>query len=39
MYENMEMRAVYGEIMEKLMNEDENIVVIDADLARANGTL
>jgi len=39
MYENMEMRAVYGEIMEKLMTEDENIVVIDADLARANGTL
>ncbi len=39
MYENMEMRAVFGEIVEKMMAEDEKIVVIDADLARANGTL
>lgn len=39
MYENMEMRQVFGDALEKLMIEDENIVVIDADLARANGTL
>lgn len=39
MYENMEMRQVFGEMLEKMMTEDETIVVIDADLARANGTL
>lgn len=39
MYENMEMRQVFGDALEKLMTADENIVVIDADLARANGTL
>lgn len=35
----MEMRAVFGSELEKLMTENENIMVIDADLARANGTL
>lgn len=35
----MEMRAVFGAELEKLMVEDVNVVVIDADLARANGTL
>lgn len=34
----MEMRTVLFEELEKLMNIDEKIVVIDADLAKANGT-
>jgi len=38
MYENKEMRAVFGEVLDQLMAKDERIVVIDADLARANGT-
>jgi len=38
MYENMEMRQVFGEALDKLMEKDERIVVIDADLAKANGT-
>ncbi|MDF2891285.1 MAG: transketolase, alpha subunit [Clostridia bacterium] len=38
MYENKEMRAVFGEMLEAMMAKDERIVVIDADLARANGT-
>lgn len=39
MYENMEMRVVLGDLLDKLMEKDERIVVIDADLARANGTI
>ncbi|MDR1518538.1 MAG: transketolase family protein [Planctomycetota bacterium] len=38
MYENMEMRAVFGQCMESLMRSDENVCMIDADLAKANGT-
>ncbi|MCL2035229.1 MAG: transketolase family protein [Oscillospiraceae bacterium] len=34
-----EMRAIYGEWLAAEMKKNENIVVIDADLARANGTL
>ncbi len=33
-----EMRAVYGEMLLKLAEQDERIVVLDADLMRANGT-
>lgn len=39
MYENIEIRQVLADELEKLMEKDERIVVIDADLARANGTL
>jgi len=35
----MEMRAVFGTSLEKMMAKDNRIMVIDADLARANGTL
>lgn len=35
----MEMRAVFGACLDRAMGENENIVVIDADLARADGTL
>jgi transketolase len=38
-YENMEMRAVFGSELEKLMAADQRVILIDADLARANGTL
>ena len=36
--EGVEMRAVYGESLARLAEEDERIVVLDADLMRANGT-
>lgn len=39
MYENMEMRQVFCQAIDKIMEKDERIVVIDSDLARANGTL
>ena len=39
MYENMEMRQVFCRELEKIMEQDERVVCIDADLARANGTL
>jgi len=39
MYENMEMRQVLCKVLDEIMEKDERIVVIDADLARANGTL
>lgn len=39
MYENIEMRQVFGEALDTLMEKDERIVVIDADLAKANGTI
>lgn len=35
----MEMRAIYAEELGRLMEENPNIVAIDADLARANGVL
>ena len=37
MFENMEMRAVFGAELEKLMASDERIVLADADLSKANG--
>lgn len=39
MYENKEMRQVFGSIVEEMMGKDERIVVIDIDLAKANGTI
>ncbi len=35
----MELRAVYAECMAELMTADKNVCILDADLARANGTL
>ena len=35
----MEMRAVFGSELDRIMETDERIVVIDSDLSRANGTL
>lgn len=39
MYENVEMRQVLCNVLDELMAKDPSIVVIDSDLARANGTL
>jgi len=39
MYENVEMKAIFAAELEKLMAADQRIMVLDADLARANGTL
>lgn len=39
MYENMEMRAVFAQELAQLMRENENICCLDADLAKANGTI
>lgn len=39
MYENMEMRQVLASTLDALMEKNNKIVVIDADLAKANGTL
>ncbi|KUO72173.1 MAG: transketolase [Clostridia bacterium BRH_c25] len=39
MYENVEMRQVLAEALGSMMEKDERIIVIDADLARANGTM
>jgi transketolase len=39
MYENVEMKVVFATELEKLMTADHRIMVLDADLARANGTL
>jgi transketolase len=39
MFEGMELRHVLAKELLKLLEENERIVVIDADLARANGTL
>jgi transketolase len=36
--EPKEMRGVYGEMLSKMASEDPRIVVLDADLMRANGT-
>ena len=35
----MEMRAVYAECLAQLMEQDRHVVVLDADLSRASGTL
>jgi transketolase len=37
--EAVEMRAVYGQALTELAESDERIVVLDADLMRANGTV
>ncbi len=39
MYESVEMRKVMADWLENKMAEDDRTIVIDADLARANGTL
>ena len=39
MYENMEMRAVFAQGLAQLMAADERVVLVDADLGRANGTI
>lgn len=39
MYENVEVRQVLGNTLDKLMEMDDRIVVLDADLAKANGTI
>jgi transketolase len=39
MYEDLEMRQVFSSELEKMMAEDERLVCIDADLAKANGTM
>lgn len=38
MYEDKEMRAVMADFLEESMASDDKIVVLDADLAKANGT-
>ena len=38
-FENKEMRAVLYESLKELMNADQNVVVIDADLSKPNGTM
>ncbi len=35
----MEMRAIFAAELDRMMQNDERIVVIDADLSKANGTL
>ncbi len=39
MFENMELRAVLCRALEELMEQDERIMMIDSDLAKANGTI
>ena len=39
MYENVEMRKVFGDSLVENMEMDERICVLDADLAKANGTM
>jgi transketolase len=39
MYKDKEMRQAFSEAMDKLMEKDERIVIIDADLGKANGTI
>ena len=35
----MEMRAIYAECLRKLMEQDKHVVLLDADLAKASGTV
>lgn len=39
MYENIEMRKVFADSLVEYMEKDERICVLDADLAKANGTI
>lgn len=39
MYEQKEMRAVLAELLENEMKKDPAVVMVDADLSRAHGTL
>jgi transketolase len=39
MYENREMKAVFASGLEELMAANDRVVLVDADLGRANGTL
>jgi transketolase len=39
MYEKMEMRQVLAEVLDQLMEKNDRIAVIDADLGKANGTM
>lgn len=39
MFENKEMRAIFGDFLKEEMAKNDKIVVLDADLARANGTM
>ena len=39
MYETVEMRKVMADWLDDMLAKDEKLVVLDADLARANGTL
>lgn len=39
MFENMEMRAVFAQELGRLMERNPNICCLDADLAKANGTI
>lgn len=39
MYENIEMRKIFGDSLVENMEKDERICVLDADLAKANGTI
>ncbi|MBR0437381.1 MAG: transketolase family protein [Clostridia bacterium] len=35
----MEMRAIYAECLDRLMEQDKHVVLLDADLAKASGTI
>ena len=37
-YHEMEMRAVYGTMLNELMDENPNVVCVEADLSKASGT-
>ena len=39
MYEKAEMRTVMARLLKEAIQQDENIILLDADLARANGIL
>ena len=38
MYQEMEMRAVYGQTLNELMDENPNVMCLEADLGKASGT-
>ncbi|MCR4724649.1 MAG: transketolase family protein, partial [Clostridia bacterium] len=35
----MEMRAVYAECLANMMEQDRHVILLDADLGKASGTL
>ena len=37
-YNEMEMRAVYGETLNELIDQDKNVMCLEADLSKASGT-